>query len=97
MLPVQTNTAERERLPLTTKCRIRERKSWKSENSPKAPGVIVGIEVDDAEAIQKPQWDGVGPDFVWRNKFRDYMVFQSTVTCFCLFKHWVSFSLKWNL
>lgn len=70
------------------------RKSGKSENSPEAPSVIVGIEVDDAETIEKPQWDGIGPGFVWINTFRDYVVCQSTATCFRLFKHWGCFSLK---
>lgn len=94
MLPAQTNTAEWERLFSTTKCCIPARKSGKSENSPEAPSVIVGIEVDDAETIGKPQWDGIGPGFVWINTFRDYVVCQSTATCFRLFKRWGCFSLK---
>lgn len=94
MLPAQTNTAEWERLFSTTKCCIPARKSGKSENSPEAPTVIVGLEVDDAETIGKPQWDGIGPGFVWINTFRDYVVCQSTATCFRLFKHWGCFSLK---
>lgn len=85
---------EWERLLSTTKCCVPARKSGKSENSPKAPSVIVGIEVDDAETIGKPQWDGIGPGFVWINRFRDYVVCQSTATCFRLFKHWGCFSLK---
>lgn len=56
--------------------------------------VFVGIEVDDAETIGKPQWDGIGPDFVWINAFWDYVVCQSTATCFLLFKHWPCFSFK---
>lgn len=91
MLPAQTNTAEWERLFSTTKCCIPARKS---ENSPEAPSVFVGLEVDDAETIGKPQWDGIGPGFVWINTFQDYLVCQSTATCFLLFKHWGWFSLK---
>ena len=89
----QTQLSEK-RLFSTTKCCIPARKSGKSENSPKALSVIVGLEVDDAETIGKPHWDGIGPGFVWTNTFRDYSVCQSTATCFRLFKHWGCFSLK---
>lgn len=65
MLPAQTNIAERDcSQPLSV-----VRKFGKSENSPEAPSVIVGIEVDDAETIEKPQWDGIGPGLVWINTF----------------------------
>lgn len=50
--------------------------------------------MDDAETIGKPQWDGIGAGFVWINTSRDYVVCQSTATCFRLFKHWDCFSLK---
>lgn len=84
MLPAQTNTAELERLLSTTKCCIPARKAGQSENSPEAPSVIVGLEVDDAETIGKPQWDAVGPNFVWMNTLRNYLVCQSTAACFPL-------------
>ena len=91
---VQVTSALSEEGRSTTKCCIPARKSGKSENSPEAPSVIVGIEVDDAETIGKPQRDGIGPGFVWTNTFWDYVVCQSTATCFLSFKHWGYFSLK---
>lgn len=98
MLPGLANTAKWERLVSTTKCCIPARKFGKSENSPEASSVIVGIEVDDAETIEKPQWDGTGPVFVWINTFWDYMVCQNTATWICYFKHQDCLCLKldWN-